>query len=122
MVRKCYCDNCGKGVPYKPGDCRLCWLYHNNAQYRKLWDSGGGEPGPLQKLFNFGKALIDHVEHGMKKVDNETYRYRLELCHQCPEFRPERDACSICGCNMKVKASWATQACPINKWGKVDES
>lgn len=119
MARPCNCDRYEKGGFYKDGDCRLCWLYHNSGEHRKKWD---GEPTPLGKLFSFGKALIDHVQTGMKKVSNETYRYRLELCHSCDQYVAERDACSICGCNMKIKASWPSQACPINKWGKVDES
>jgi hypothetical protein len=42
------CGGCERGAPFDgPYDisrqCRLCWLFHNNADYRKLW-GGDGPP------------------------------------------------------------------------------
>lgn len=37
-MRPCTCEDHQTG-PYGPGQCRLCWLYHNDPAYRALWDS-----------------------------------------------------------------------------------
>lgn len=37
MKRPCDCDQAKAGEPYKPGQCRLCWLALNDARYQKLW-------------------------------------------------------------------------------------
>jgi hypothetical protein len=43
MNRPCTCDRCATapGAAYTPDQCRLCWLYHHDAEYRALW---GGDP------------------------------------------------------------------------------
>ena len=42
MARPCPCDRFN--VIYQLGDCRLCWLYANRADYRRLWDTGEVSP------------------------------------------------------------------------------
>ena len=40
MTRPCTCDRCHK-LPwgkYTPDQCRLCWLYHHDADYHDAWD------------------------------------------------------------------------------------
>jgi hypothetical protein len=36
-------------LPYKPGDCRICWLYFNDYEYREKWDieEGGQAKSPV---------------------------------------------------------------------------
>lgn len=38
-MRPCMCERF-KGAAYSPGDCRLCWLYHHDPRYQRLWDDG----------------------------------------------------------------------------------
>jgi hypothetical protein len=38
MARPCTCEQCDRSGPFGPGQCRLCWLYHNRPAYRALWD------------------------------------------------------------------------------------
>jgi hypothetical protein len=46
MNRPCTCDRCGlePWAAYRPGDCRLCWLYHHDPDYRACWDGQAAAP------------------------------------------------------------------------------
>ena len=117
--RPCFCDICAKGGPKNPGDCPLCWAYYNEPRYHAIW---GGPPNLLGMIFDFGKALLDYHDSGYKEVDEETHRYRLQICEECPEFNSQRRSCNLCGCNMDMKAKMAVIGCPVHKWKKIDES
>ena len=41
MNRPCTCDRCTPEpwAAYTLDQCRLCWLYHHDLDYRELWDS-----------------------------------------------------------------------------------
>jgi hypothetical protein len=48
MTRPCTCDRCDPApwAGYDARQCRLCWLYHHDAEYRLLWeDKGTGGQG-----------------------------------------------------------------------------
>jgi len=60
----------------------------------------------FEKAANFAKAAVKHVAAGMPKVTDEQLKIRLDVCTKC-------------GCNLKIKASWATQDCPIKKWPAI---
>ena len=74
------------------------------------------EPGLVRKAVNLGKAVARHVADGAKKLDEEDFNQRLEICKSCPEYIPERTACRLCGCDLKIKASWRSEYCPLAKW------
>jgi hypothetical protein len=76
-------------------------------------------PGTFRKALNFSKALAEHAKDGMRLVDDETWKGRLELCTLCPNRF--YDSCGLCGCPVDKKASWASSECPDNppRWGKV---
>ncbi len=40
MPRPCICDRFVQGQPYTQDQCRLCYLYHHDPQYKVLWDNG----------------------------------------------------------------------------------
>jgi hypothetical protein len=46
MSRPCTCDRCGltPWADYRPGDCRLCWLYHHDPDYQQLWQGTAAAP------------------------------------------------------------------------------
>ena len=75
-------------------------------------------PGLLRKAANFGKAVVKHVADGGKHVSDEVYLARLSVCANCPSLDPERMRCleKSCGCRLKVKARWRSEACPLGKW------
>jgi len=70
-------------------------------------------PSILSQAKNLTGAVIEHVSNGMKQAGN--YEERIAFCESCLEFRSD-ERCSKCGCFMKVKAKWAEQKCPLNKW------
>jgi hypothetical protein len=41
--RPCNCNRCAVDGPYEPGNCRLCWLWHNDPRYTKLWSGSSTE-------------------------------------------------------------------------------
>jgi hypothetical protein len=125
-MRPCTCDRFQKDQPYQLGQCRLCWLYHNDDRYRRLWDGlplepQGNEPdGPpkmpslLQQAANFGGAVVRHVANGMKQVSPEEKQRRLDLCVICEHYANGR--CAKCGCGLDSKTGWDSERCPIGKW------
>jgi hypothetical protein len=121
MQRPCTCDRIKQDGIYTLDQCRICWLYHFNPRYRRLW--GGEElprPGLLQKAGSFLKSASTYLARGMPQVSEEEYQRRSEIClsNTCGFFR--EGSCLKCGCRLlgqvAAKARWATEHCPINLW------
>ncbi|MFQ3578877.1 MAG: hypothetical protein SNJ71_01895, partial [Bacteroidales bacterium] len=70
---------CLKPGEYRQGDCRLCWLYHNNIKYRNKWD----EPNIFEKVNTAFQAAISFVKDGLKEVSKEEYNRRMNICNKC---------------------------------------
>ncbi len=94
-----------------PDSCRRCWLYCNDERYKKLWS---GEPGLLEKAANLASSLVSHARTGLKTVPASEAEERLKICGGCEQNNGGR--CAACGCYIKVKATWASQDCPLGKW------
>ena len=41
MSRPCLCDRCDPSPwsRFRESDCRLCWLYHHDPEYKAHWDA-----------------------------------------------------------------------------------
>lgn len=74
-------------------------------------------PGPAAKLLTFGKAVVRHAADRGKPAAPEVKAARLALCTLC-EHRTD-DRCGKCGCVVEWKAGWASESCPVGKWGRV---
>lgn len=74
-------------------------------------------PPLVRQAMSFGKAVVAHVASGLAKVDDAELARRMAICEACPEFIPEDRRCVLCGCAMKLKARWRSEACPLGKWG-----
>ena len=72
-------------------------------------------PTLLAKVGNFTVHLVRHVAAGLPRADAETLARRLALCGEC-DLRTPSGVCSVCGCLLSIKASWADQKCPLGKW------
>lgn len=66
---------------------------------------------------NFINSIVNHIQNGFKNVSEETKNSRLEICKSCEFFNESLYQCKQCGCFLKIKTSWATEKCPIDKWG-----
>ena len=75
-------------------------------------------PGLIRRGVNFVQAGARHVSNGMRRVSDETYESRLAVCGSCEFCDKQRMVClkPQCGCFLKTKARWASEACPLDKW------
>lgn len=113
-MRKCFCDNVKYNQPYDISQCRLCWLYHHNEKYRKMWDTE--KPNLFKKIKSFIKSFLKHWWAGSPEVSKRKFKQRMNICRGCEFYNKSGNSCNKCGCNLSVKAKWKTQKCPINKW------
>jgi hypothetical protein len=113
---------CQLSHPLSPDSCRIChWCMDGTAKgaaYRKLW--GEDEPATLAGMAaSFIGAVASHVMSGGAKAPPEELASRLAVCADCPErvtHAGRADSCRKCGCNLPLKASWASQRCPLGLW------
>lgn len=111
MPRPCNCNKCNINGLYEQGHCRRCWLYHNDNRYKQKWDM----PELVEQISNFGKAIMRHIESSLENVDKTTFENRLKICNTCPKKTSDW-RCTACGCFISIKAKWASEKCPENKW------
>jgi hypothetical protein len=82
-------------------------------------------PSLIQKVFNFTKAATNHVVAGSPKCTDEQIHKRYSICNSCEFFK--NNTCTKCGCSLlrervyMNKLAWADQACPVGKWGPINE-
>ncbi len=107
---------------YTLDQCRICWKYLNDSKHKEGQDAltepvTKEGPGLLRKVFNFGKAVAKHAANGLKMVDKETYKTRLEICYACPLLIKGHYCQHVkCGCRVEKKAGWESEKCPVGKW------
>lgn len=70
----------------------------------------------IQKAINFTFAAAKHAAGGFYLVSDEDYEKRLNICNTCDRLSPEDQTCLECGCNVALKARWASEACPLSFW------
>jgi translation initiation factor 2 gamma subunit (eIF-2gamma) len=58
------------------------------------------------------------IEH---KVLIQVATERLKICDSCEHLFQPTKTCKKCGCFMLVKTKVPFVACPVHKWGKMDE-
>ncbi len=75
-------------------------------------------PSMLQRMKNFAAAFAHHMATGAKTLSREKTDERLAICDPCLKRASVmgRSACSLCGCDLRTKASWAEQTCPLRLW------
>lgn len=75
------------------------------------------EPRPtlIAKAVSFAKALFLHAASGFERADDETIAARLQRCNEPCDSLLDGE-CTECGCPVEVKATWASQWCPLRRW------
>ena len=104
----CACETCGWNPEDKPeteddGDHEVS----AEAEPQKM-------PSVFKQVANFAKSTFNHVASGAHKVPDHVYKSRLEICNSCDKLHKSK--CSECGCFVSMKASWASEKCPLEKW------
>jgi len=112
----------------------LHWLCQNDPSRFEAWERGEGlrsrviteppgerlppMPSLLQRAANFGRAVVEHAANGFATVDDAEYERRLSICRACPLFDAPAIVCrhEACGCQLAVKARWASSECPLSQW------
>ena len=41
---------------------------------------------------------------------------RISICQGCEHYNSATTRCNECGCFINIKADWASEKCPIDKW------
>ena len=112
------CEFCnGDVVGYK---CSRC-----GARPRKIAEEkpiSKSEPTLPHRVVTATKAVVKHAMNRFVAVDRKTREKRLNICRSCDRFNDKNISCSECGCYLQIKTSWASEKCPLDKWGveKVD--
>jgi hypothetical protein len=74
------------------------------------------EPEIFTLAKNFGHSVVNHLADGMKKVSEEEFNKRLDICKKCDKFDDKSVRCKQCGCFLNIKASWNSEKCPLGLW------
>lgn len=87
-----------------------------------------GSPSTFQRVFNFGKALLNHAADGFQKRTKEEIEQILDKhCSKCTIQQGgffDNGVCTHadCGCSVSReevffnKLAWRSEKCPIGKW------
>ena len=67
-------------------------------------------------------SIIDYTKSGFKNTSSEVKQKRLQICQECEYFNPSLVQCKSCGCFLYIKTLWASEKCPIDKWGPEIET
>lgn len=84
------------------------------AVYSRLKEDRKPLPLFAKRVFNFALHAAEHVKQGAPAAPDEIMEARLNICANC-EAR-NVDHCSVCGCPLTKKTSWADQYCDHGKW------
>jgi hypothetical protein len=68
------------------------------------------------KITDFAESFGKYAKTGFKNVSPEKKAERLNICNSCEHFINLTKQCGICGCFLSLKASWASEKCPTDKW------
>lgn len=77
-------------------------------------------PPLIGKIMNYGEAMARHIFTGSHIVKDEVQKTRLNMCESCElYFDREKRVCNHekCGCPVDKKVKWASESCPIDRWG-----
>lgn len=77
-------------------------------------------PGMLTTAAKFGGAVLRHAADGFREVAPAQVAQRLAVCQSCPACDQSAMVCRDCGCRLLLKARWASETCPQERWPKVE--
>lgn len=82
-------------------------------------------PDFVTRAKNFASAAAKWQAAGRPKCTDEQREQRFKICETCELFNGTHCTHSACGCPItrdsrwRNKLAWATEACPIGKWGAI---
>lgn len=111
-------------------DCLAC--SHPSQQFAKCVSHAycltcpiiTAKPSLLAKAKTFAGAVVRHAKDKGRRVPFEMAEARHAECRACDRYDAEKDSCLACGCKLKGvpliggKVEWASESCPVGKWGQ----
>lgn len=82
-------------------------------------------PPLAERVKNFAKSAVKHVAAGARQCTQEEIDARYAICQACEFFT--NGSCGKCGCPLArekkfiSKLAWASESCPVGKWGPVQQ-
>lgn len=77
----------------------------------------------LDVVKNSGLAVKNAISYALEKghvtLPEDSVAHRLKICESCQYLNGAR--CRACGCFVELKAAFASESCPKNKWKKENE-
>ena len=95
-----------------PQACPYCGQGPCNGQCRNKQQL----PSTMQMAKNLAVSAKDHAKSGFQTSSEEEIARRLEICAECPYYKPETAQCVKCGCFTKFKAKLKSGKCPDGRW------
>ena len=74
-------------------------------------------PSFLEMAKNAGASVVNHAMNSFQSVPSNVKEERISICEGCEHYNSETTRCNECGCFINIKADWASEKCPIDKWG-----
>jgi len=74
-------------------------------------------PSFFQMAKNAGTSMVNHAMNSFQSVPANVKEERISICEGCEHYDSETTRCDECGCFINIKADWASEKCPIDKWG-----
>lgn len=71
-------------------------------------------PSITDKAVSLIGSAIAYAASGFEQSTPDDLSKRLAVCNLCTERRNSN--CGVCGCNLHLKASWASERCPLLLW------
>jgi hypothetical protein len=74
----------------------------------------------LHQFIDAAKKIVASGGALLNAIDRQT---RIEVCGRCSSSLRSGTTvkCTICGCNMNIKARFTASKCPLDKWDKPEE-
>ena len=85
------------------------------ARCKNTDDKSQNMPSALVMVKNFGSSLLNYAANSFQSVSEHVKQERIKICEGC-EYYTEDKRCSECGCFVHIKAGWASEKCPLDKW------
>ena len=73
-------------------------------------------PSFFQMAKNAGASMVNHAMNSFQSVPANVKEARINICEGCEHYDSETTRCDECGCFINIKADWASEKCPIDKW------
>ena len=107
------CVNCGG----QSGQYQYCPSGEDNeTQDDSSIQQVSSTPSFLQMAKNAGASVVNHAMNSFQSVPANVKEERISICQGCEHYNSETTRCNECGCFINIKADWASEKCPIDKW------